>query len=161
MNRTGALARAVAILGAIVGLDQAVKALVVSRIAYGKSVHAIFGVEIVNVHNRGIAFGLFPGRSWPILVGTAIVVVGVFAWLTARFATPGLWLACGLLGGGAIGNMLDRVRLGYVVDFIDISVWPAFNVADIAVVAGVAVLVYSLEARTKPSDTSAETLRDG
>jgi signal peptidase II len=102
-------------------------------------------VELVHVRNRGIAFGLLDGRSIALTVLTVAalaLLVGYFALHTNR---PLLWLATGLLLGGALGNLLDRVRDDAVTDFIDLPLWPAFNVADMAITAGVLVLLAALE----------------
>jgi signal peptidase II len=140
-----AWARAAAVVAAVVAVDQASKALVVAEIPRGDRRGVLPGVNLVHVRNRGIAFGLLDGRSvlLTVLVGAALaLLVAYFALHSTR---PLLWLATGLLLGGALGNLVDRVRADAVTDFIDLPFWPAFNVADIAITAGVLVLLAALE----------------
>jgi signal peptidase II len=109
--------------------------------------------NLVHVRNTGVAFSMFSGLdprwSVPLLAGATLLavagVIGYLGYLPARGATPS---ALGLILGGALGNLIDRVRLGYVIDFLDIYWkrfhWPAFNVADIAISAGVILLALDL-----------------
>jgi signal peptidase II len=139
------VASAALVAAATVAVDQAVKALVRDRIERGDAVDLILGIKLVNVRNSGIAFGMFGG-------GGALLVIFALAALTALlifFFThrdrPLVWLPTGLLIGGAVGNLIDRVRDSAVTDFIDFPAWPAFNVADIAITFGVLSLLYVLE----------------
>jgi signal peptidase II len=92
------------------------------------------------VHNKGIAFGLAGGGGAGLIVLT-MAALALILFLFARNSTrPGLWVAVGLLAGGAFGNLADRVRIDSVTDFIDLPIWPAFNLADVAIVLGVAGL---------------------
>src|SRR5207249_3392434 len=135
---------AVALTGAVVAFDQLTKQLAVTGIERGEPVDVLFGFELANVRNRGVAFGLLAGGEAPVMVLTlaAIGLLGVYFALHA--SRPGLWAAVGLVGGGARGTLADRVRSGSVIDFLDPPLWPAFNVADVAIVAGVALLVVTL-----------------
>jgi signal peptidase II len=139
-----AWARAVALMGAVVAVDQATKQLVASQLERGESVELVFGLEISEVRNDGVAFGLLAGGEALVL----LLTLGSLALLLAYFALdperPDLWLAVGLLTGGALGNLADRVRSGSVIDFLDLPIWPAFNLADVAIVAGVTVLILVL-----------------
>jgi signal peptidase II len=140
-----AWARAALVVLGVVAVDQVSKAIVVDQIPRGNRRAVLPGVELVHVRNRGIAFGLLDGRSIALTVLTVAalaLLVGYFALHTNR---PLLWLATGLLLGGALGNLLDRVRDDAVTDFIDLPLWPAFNVADMAITAGVLVLLAALE----------------
>jgi signal peptidase II len=140
-----AWARAALVVLGVVVVDQVSKAIVVDQIPRGDRRAVLPGVELVHVRNRGIAFGLLDGRSIALTVLTVAalaLLVGYFALHTNR---PLLWLATGLLLGGALGNLLDRVRDDAVTDFIDLPLWPAFNVADMAITAGVLVLLAALE----------------
>ena len=99
-------------------------------------------VVVRHVRNSGAAFGIFPAAG-PIFLGIAVVVViGIVVYYYSRINTAPLWvrLSIGLMLGGAIGNMIDRVRFGYVVDFIDVGWFPVFNVADSCIVIGVTML---------------------
>ena len=137
--------RAALVAAAAVAADQASKAIVRATIDRGDAVELILGLELVNVRNRGIAFGMFSDGG----VLLVLFAVGALAALLVFFARhrdrPLVWLPTGLLIGGATGNLIDRTREGAVTDFIDLSWWPAFNVADIAITLGVLSLLYVLE----------------
>jgi signal peptidase II len=140
-----AWARTALVVLCVVVVDQVSKAIVVDQIPRGDRRAVFPGVELVHVRNRGIAFGLLDGRSialTALTIAALALLVGYFALHTDRAL---LWLATGLLLGGALGNLLDRVRDDAVTDFIDLPLWPAFNVADMAITAGVLVLLAALE----------------
>ena len=126
--------------------DQATKLVVEARLPLGISIPVIPGVlAFTHVHNRGIAFSLLGGI--PLLVPAVIALTLLFLlfYNKARWSRrPVAQAALALLGGGAIGNLVDRVRVGAVVDFIDVHVWPVFNLADIAVTAGAGLLILLL-----------------
>ena len=127
--------------------DQLTKQLVISRLAFGESADVIGPLAIHHVRNPGIAFGLFSTWAGAVTALTALAVV----WMLAYFARAGarhpiLPVAVGLLIGGAAGNLTDRLRLGHVTDFLDLSYWPAFNLADAFIVSGVAILLAALVA---------------
>jgi signal peptidase II len=127
----------------VVALDQVTKALVLSSLAPGESESIFFGVELSVSRNAGIAFGALAGAGEAVivaLVGAALTVLLVF--FAARAGRPLLWLPVGMVLGGAAGNLIDRARSGAVTDFIDPSFWPAFNVADMAIVLGVLGVLY-------------------
>ncbi len=125
----------------VVALDQATKGAVRSSLEPGESADVVLGFELVRVSNSGIAFGLLGDASSGVVlavtIGALLLLVGWFATDSGR---SGLWLAVGLLVGGAVGNLIDRIRLDAVTDFLDPPLWPAFNVADIAITLGVVVL---------------------
>ncbi|HEV3479377.1 MAG TPA: signal peptidase II [Gaiellaceae bacterium] len=134
-----------AVAGAAIAADQATKAIVSSSLALGESVDVVGPLSIHHVQNSGIAFGLFPTATSGVIVLTAIAVT----WMLVFFARSGgrhpiLPVALGLLLGGSLSNLVDRVRLGYVTDFLDFRFWPAFNLADAFIVGGVAVLIAAL-----------------
>lgn len=126
---------------AVLALDQLTKAAVRESIERGGGVDVILGIELVNVRNRGIAFGLLSDGGVLLVVVTLATLAVLIGWFAANPSREGLWLAIGLLTGGAIGNLVDRLREGEVTDFLDLPRWPAFNVADIAITAGVVVLI--------------------
>lgn len=139
--------RAWVLAGLLCGLvliaDQAAKALIEANLVPGEQVDVLGPLEFTLAHNRGVAFGLASGGGVLLVALTvaALVVVGV---LFARDpARPGMWVAIGLLAGGALGNLVDRVRAGEVTDYIDLLSWPPFNLADVAVTLGVVVLALS------------------
>jgi signal peptidase II len=125
--------------------DQATKLLVTSQLALGENVEVVAWFSIHRVENSGIAFGLFPTATSAVIALTAVVV----AWMVVFFARstarhPVLPIGLGLVLGGSVSNLLDRVRLGAVTDFLDLAFWPAFNLADTFIVVGVAVLLATL-----------------
>jgi signal peptidase II len=133
---------ALLVCAGVVALDQVAKAVVRAEVARGEEVTVLPFLEIANTRNRGIAFGLADGASPLLIALTVAVVVAIFAVLITQFRSGAIWLAGALLVGGALGNLADRVRDGAVTDFIDLPLWPTFNLADIAIVAGVAALIF-------------------
>ena len=131
---------------AVLALDQATKLLVTSSLTRGESVDVFFGLELTNTRNTGVAFGALEGSGAVVAALIAVVLVFLIGFFALNAARRWLWLPVGMLLGGAIGNLVDRVREGAVIDFIDPVAWPAFNVADMAIVGGVAALLYVLEA---------------
>lgn len=132
-----------AVCGIVVGLDQATKALARAELTAGESVAVLGPLKLTEAHNSGVAFGLASGGGALLIVATVlalIVILGLFAREPER---PGAPLAVGLLLGGALGNLADRARAGEVTDFVDIALWPAFNLADVAITAGVVLLAVS------------------
>jgi signal peptidase II len=147
--RTPGPAAALATAGLVVAADQATKQLAVARIERGEEVEVFFGLDLTNARNTGVAFGAFEGGGAvvAVLIGLSLaLLVGYFAFHRER---PWLWLPVGLLLGGALGNLADRARIGAVIDFIDPIAWPAFNVADSAIVIGVLALLYVVEGRER------------
>jgi signal peptidase II len=130
-------------LGAIVVVaDQAAKAAIEAHLVPGEDVGVLGPLGLTLSHNRGVAFGLAGGAGAPLVLLT-LVALGVVGYLFARSPTrPGMWVATGLLTGGAIGNLSDRVRAGVVTDFVDLPSWPPFNLADVSITAGVLLLVF-------------------
>ena len=133
------------VAGAAAAADQATKHLVTSRIALGDDVDVLGLFSIHRVENSGIAFGLFPTATSAVIGLTGLVV----GWMLLFFARSGarhpvLPVGLGLVLGGSVSNLLDRIRLGAVTDFLDVGFWPAFNLADTFIVVGVAVLLAAL-----------------
>ncbi len=133
----------------IVCADQLSKLWLKANLAPGETLFEAGIFRITHVHNTGAAFGLFQDQSFALtivaLLGAALILV--CALFMCRFPPlNGMWgkLALGLILGGTIGNLVDRFRLGYVVDFIDIGWWPAFNLADSALVVGAIILALTL-----------------
>jgi signal peptidase II len=134
-----------AIALAAVAADQLTKHIVVGRLRLDEGVHVVGPLWIHHVQNSGIAFGLFSSATPVVIVLTGAAV----AWMLVYFARSGarhpvLPVALGLVIGGSLSNLLDRVRLGYVTDFLDLRFWPAFNLADSFIVIGVAILLAAL-----------------
>ena len=129
--------------GVLLLLDQLSKYLAATSLAPGHSLPVLGPVLSLTLsYNSGTAMGLLPmaGRSLAIVAAVFALVLLVWG---RRYAAQHPWLGwgCGLLLGGAVGNLTDRVRFGYVVDFLDLHVWPVFNVADVGVVCGAALIV--------------------
>ena len=137
---------ALATCGAVVAIDQGTKALAISELAPGERVEVLPLLAFEHTRNSGVAFGLADGVPSILIGATLVVLVGLLVYFALRGdATPRIWLAGALLVGGALGNLADRVRDGAVTDFIDLPLWPTFNLADVAIVAGVVLLLFSAE----------------
>lgn len=135
---------ALALAAIVVVADQISKEAARSALEPGERIDLIFGIDLVLISNRGIAFGLLGDGGSAVLVVTIAALVAMLAWFTLAPLRPGLWLAVGLLAGGALGNLADRARQDAVTDFIDPPLWPAFNVADIAITLGAGALVLAV-----------------
>jgi signal peptidase II len=131
--------------------DQITKYLVATQLEVGQSVDLIPWLapvfSITHVTNTGVAFGMLQGMGTVFAIAHVVAAVAII--LYARRLPPGQWalrLALGLALGGAVGNLIDRVRQGYVVDFFDVNFWPlqnfpVWNVADNSIVVGVALMI--------------------
>ncbi len=139
--REKGLGRATVVALLTLALDQASKALVRAEIAPGERVELVAGVDLVRVSNDGIAFGLLDQAGVGVLALGAAAFILLLGYFLASSDQARLWLPIGLLAGGAMGNLVDRVDRGSVTDFIDPPNWPAFNVADIAITVGVALII--------------------
>ena len=136
-------------LAVVIG-DQLSKVWIRSNLALGQTLFEVGFFRIIYISNTGASFGLFPGQSFALtivtIVGVALILI--FVLVIHRWFPPLdnmlSKVALGLVLGGALGNLIDRLNLGYVIDFIDFRVWPAFNIADSAVVVGVIIFAYSL-----------------
>lgn len=137
--------RAALLLGAVLAVDQLTKALARSGIDPGDEDAILPGVQLVHVRNEGVAFGLLSGGGKEVVVVVGLALVALAVYFVTHSSRPHVWLPTGLLLGGALGNVIDRLRDGAVTDFVKIPLWPAFNVADISITAGVLVLLYVLE----------------
>jgi signal peptidase II len=151
--------RALITAAVVIILDQWTKWLAFSRLTPGDSESILPGVSLGQTRNEGIAFGVFAGRPW-IVFSLMAIALAVLIWFYLRHrGRPGLWLATGLLLGGAIGNAIDRISLGYVRDFIELRHFPSFNVADIAITFGVIVLVLTVE-QNQPEESDEQLVED-
>ena len=134
----------------IIAADQLSKAWIRSNLLPGCSLFEIGFFRLVHVHNTGAAFGLLPDQSLAltivgfttttVILAYVLVLYRYFPWFNSRLGK----LALGLVVGGTVGNLIDRLRFGYVTDFIDFDYWAAFNVADSAVTVGSILLAYIL-----------------
>ena len=147
--------RAASVAAAVLAADQLSKALVRSSIAPGASRRVIPGVLwLVHEQNSGVAFSLLTGSEAGVIVITLAVVAGVIAFFARAKERGWIWLACGLVIGGAFGNLIDRVRAGSVTDFVKLPHWPAFNVADTAITLGVLTLFLAVSVRGSAARTA-------
>ena len=134
--------------------DQVSKTWIRANLLYG---HSLFNIEffrITHAQNTGAAFGLFQGQSFilTIIALAGVVAVLLFVLFSHRYL-PSLdnmvgKSVLGLVLGGIVGNLIDRLRFGYITDFIDFSFWPAFNIADSAITVSVVIFAYLLIRQT-------------
>jgi signal peptidase II len=149
---------ALAACGVVVAIDQGTKAIATSLIDRGDRVEVLPFLAFENVRNKGVAFGVGGDISAVLIGATIVLLLGLLVFLAARADGGGgrLWLPAALLLGGALGNLADRVRDGAVIDFIDLPLWPTFNLADVAIVVGVLLLLFDVEREsTRGRDASA------
>jgi signal peptidase II len=150
-GRKTAFLRAGAVLAIVLILDQLTKHTIATGVAAGEQQKFLPGITLVHVRNTGVAFSLFSSGGALVLVLTLAALAALVGYLALRPDRPGLWLPTGMLIGGAVGNLIDRIGSGAVTDFIKLPLWPAFNVADISITFGVLALLYVLEGR-RPRD---------
>jgi len=143
----GAWARAALVLAGVLAADQITKALVRDSIRPGHEDPIFPALKLVHVRNEGVAFGISAGGPTLVVVLISVALLALVLYFARHVARPLVWLPTGLLVGGALGNILDRIRDGAVTDFLKIPAWPAFNLADVAIVLGVVALAYVLEGR--------------
>ncbi len=130
----------------IVAVDQGTKALATSLVSRGDRIEVLPFLHLENVRNQGVAFGLGGDISAVFIAATIVLLVGFLVFLATRGRSGWLvWLPAALLLGGALGNLADRVREGAVTDFIDLPLWPTFNLADVCIVVGVLLLLFDVE----------------
>lgn len=130
----------------VVIFDQLTKYYVVENFYLGESVPVIENIfHLTYILNPGAAFGMLEGSRWFFVVIAVGVLAGI--WYMKDEINEGGWMmqyGAALFGGGAIGNLIDRARSGLVIDFFDFRIWPVFNVADIAICVGVAMILWKV-----------------
>ncbi len=139
----------------VVVADQLSKAMVRASILPGETRGVLPGIQLVNTRNQGVAFGFLPGHHIAVtaLVGVALLVLLVY--FARNLDKPLVWLPTGMLLGGALGNVLDRLRAGSVTDFIKLPLgWPPFNFADASITIGVLLLLFVIERPGPPRGPS-------
>lgn len=150
---------------AVLGLDQLTKLLVLRHLGLGEFIPMGF-FDIRHVHNYGAAFGMMQHFGlFFVAIAVVVLLALVFNWSRIRTAGLLVTMALALIAGGTIGNLVDRLRFGYVVDFIDLRWWPVFNVADSSICIGVGLLVWKIlqhhppepTVHSEPNQTSAPT----
>ena len=137
--------RVAVLLAGIVAADQILKEVVTSTIERGQEESVIAGIKIVNVRNTGVAFGQLQDGGAIVAIVITLAIAALLAYFARHARRRVMWLPTGMLLGGALGNVIDRVREGAVVDFVKLPYWPAFNVADVAITFGVIVLLFVME----------------
>jgi len=143
--RAAVWARVGLVLALIVFVDQVTKALVRNGIEVGEEDSILPAVTLVHVHNTGVAFGAFSGGGIIVVVLVTLALSALLYYFVTHIDKPLIWLPTGMLLGGSIGNIIDRIRDGWVTDFVKLPAWPAFNVADISITFGVLVLLWVIE----------------
>lgn len=129
----------------VVAVDQFTKYLVTSNMSEGMGIPIIDGVfHLTFILNPGAAFGILENNRWFFVVTAVSVLLFLFYYRRAIMAESKLaQLGIALFAGGALGNLIDRIRTGLVIDFFDFRIWPIFNVADIAICLGVGLILWS------------------
>jgi signal peptidase II len=130
---------------AVVVADQVSKAVIRGQISRFEEHEVFLGIKLINTRNTGVAFSMFSGGGPLVVIIAFVALAALIAFFVTNIHRRLVWLPTGLLLGGAAGNLIDRIRLDAVTDFIKIPHWPAFNVADICVTLGVLSLIYVLE----------------
>jgi signal peptidase II len=143
--RAAVWARVGLVLALVVLIDQVTKALVRNGIEVGEEDSILPAVTLVHVRNTGVAFGAFSGGGIIVVALVALALSALLYYFVTHIDKPLIWLPTGMLLGGSIGNVIDRVRDGAVTDFVKLPAWPAFNVADISITFGVLVLLWVVE----------------
>lgn len=128
----------------VVLADQTSKALVTGSISRGEQVDIIGPLRFTLTYNDGVAFGLAGGGGIFVILLSMVALIALGAFIATAPDRSGTWLAGGLILGGALGNLIDRMRLGHVTDFILLPSWPAFNLADSAITVGVVLLAWTV-----------------
>lgn len=157
MSRGRAWASALSLAAVVAVVDQLSKTAIENNLVIGERVDVLGPLQLTNVGNTGIAFGLAGGGGKAIIFLTLIAL----ALITILFARDpqrrGGWIAVGLLLGGAAGNLIDRIAHEAVTDFIKLPMWPSFNLADIAITCGVILLAWSFLRDPKEGDHQEST----
>ena len=144
--------------------DQITKWAVIENLAVGQSWPESGLFRFTHAWNTGTAFSLFQGQG-DILTWVSLAAVGVLTWIYRSIKDPHwvLRLAFGLQFGGAIGNIIDRVRIGHVTDFLDVGWWPVFNIADSSIVVGIGMMIFYfwfLDEGSKSDDSASSSTNE-
>lgn len=141
----GACVLAAIVLLIVLAADQLVKALVTDSLERGEVRDLVWFVDLVNTRNSGVAFGQLQNGGLIVSIVIALALVALLVFFARNAHRPLVWLPTGMLLGGALGNIVDRVREGAVIDYLKLPHWPAFNVADAAITVGVVILLIVIE----------------
>jgi signal peptidase II len=141
-----AWARAALVAAVVVALDQLTKSLIESSIVPGEEHKLLPGIELVDARNHGVAFGFLPGHHVAVTIVIGVALAALLVYFLRHATRPLIWLPTGMLIGGALGNIIDRLRDGSVTDFVKLPLgWPPFNLADASITLGVLVLLFAVE----------------
>ena len=135
------------IVSIVLSLDQLTKFLITRNLSYNQSIPVIKGIfHLTLIHNRGAAFGILKNQV-PLFIITSIAAIALIYFNLKKIGYKKFSIysiSLSLILAGALGNLIDRLLLGYVVDFLDLRIWPVFNVADSAITIGAILLGYSI-----------------
>ncbi|MGH2903933.1 MAG: signal peptidase II [Solirubrobacteraceae bacterium] len=146
VSALGAWVRAGLVVIVVLVLDQLSKHLVRGSIVPGEEHKVLPGIQFVNTRNHGVAFGFLPGDQTLVTLVIGMALLALLAYFALHATRPLLWLPTGMLLGGALGNIFDRLREGAVTDFVKLPLgWPPFNLADTSITLGVLILLFVLE----------------
>jgi signal peptidase II len=157
-GRRGALPwlRAALVIAVVIVLDQLTTHAVEHSIVPGEEKRFLPGIELVNTRNHGVAFGFLPGNHVAVTVLISLALLALLAYFALHATQRLMWLPTGMLIGGALGNILDRVRHGSVTDFIKLPLgWPPFNLADTSITVGI-VILFLLVDRARHAERAAQ-----
>jgi signal peptidase II len=152
VSARGAWVRAGLVVLVVLVVDQLSKHLVRGSIVPGEERRVLPGLQLVNTRNHGVAFGFLPGDQLVVTLVIGVALLALLVYFALHATRPLIWLPTGMLIGGALGNILDRLREGSVTDFIKLPLgWPPFNLADTSITLGVLLLLLVLETPRKDS----------
>jgi len=139
--RTSAWALTAAVVAVVVLADQLSKRAVERSITRGEERRLLPGIQLIDTRNHGVAFGLLPGEQAIVTILIVLALLLLIVYFARHSDYPWIWLPTGMLIGGALGNILDRVRHGSVTDFVKLPLgWPPFNLADLSITLGIVIL---------------------
>jgi signal peptidase II len=141
VRAAGPWLRAVLVLVLVIAADQLSKHAVESSLVQGEERRLLPGVQLVDTRNNGIAFGFLPGSHVAVTIAIGVALLALLVYFARHSHATLIWLPTGMLIGGAVGNVVDRLRAGSVTDFIKLPLgWPPFNLADVCITLGVVIL---------------------
>ena len=145
--------RAALVLVAVVVVDQLTKHAVERSIVPSEERRFLPGIQLVYTRNRGVAFGFLPGNHVVVTILVSLALLGLLAYFALHATRPFMWLPTGMIVGGALGNILDRLRHGSVTDFIKLPLgWPPFNLADASITLGILILFLLVDRQRHAED---------
>jgi len=136
----------------VIALDQLSKHQIEHSIAPGEEHKFLPLVQLVNTRNHGVAFGFLPGSHLGVTILISLALLALLTYFALHVEIPWIWLPTGMLLGGALGNILDRVRHGSVTDFVKLPLgWPPFNLADASITLGILILFVIVDRARHPA----------